>query len=176
MIAHHTVSSAVDTDGKWLYRVGGIAAIVLVVGYFLSIMLYAWVGDQPASGVEAQLTYFADHADAWWAIVLLMVFTDLLLIPIFFGIYLSLKHANKGLMLIALTFTAFLFVTLDLALTWTAFSTMISVGVSYVAATTEAERAALAAVAIYPSVIVRNRVPCSRGPIRQPGHAQGRLQ
>ena len=154
MNAQNVIASSVDPEGKWLYRVGGIAAIILVVGYFLSIAISAWVGDQPASGVEAQLAYFADHAAGWWAIVLLMVFTDLLLVPIFFGIYLALKHVNKGLMLVALTFTAFLFVILDLAVTWTAFSTMISAGVSYGAATTEAQRAALAAVAAYPSAIV----------------------
>jgi hypothetical protein len=154
MNAQNVRANSVDPEGKWLYRVGGIAAIVLVVGYFVSIAIYAWVGDQPASGVDAQLAYFADQAAGWWAIVLLMVFTDLLLVPIFFGLYLALKHINKGLMLVALTFTAFLFVILDLAVTWTAFSTMIIAGTEYVAATTEAQRAALAAAAAYPSAIV----------------------
>jgi hypothetical protein len=83
-----------------------------------------------------------------------MVFTDLLLVPIFFGIYLALKHVNKGLMLVALAFKAFLFVILDLAVTWTAFSAVISAGVSYDAATTDAQRAALAAAAAYPSAIL----------------------
>ena len=45
-----------------MYRVSGIAAFVLVVGYFLTFPIYFWVGDQPASGVEAQLAYFAEHA------------------------------------------------------------------------------------------------------------------
>jgi hypothetical protein len=146
--------SAVDPEGKWLYRVGGIAAIVLVVGYFLTFPIYFYVGDQPASGVEAQLVYFSEHATGWWAIAFLMVFTDLLLVPIFFGIYMALKHINKGLMLVALAFKAFLFVILDLAVTWTAFSTVISTGVSYGAATTDAQRAALVAAAAYPSAIL----------------------
>ena len=145
---------AVDPEGKWIYRAGGIAAIVLVVGYFLTFPIYFWVGDQPASGVEAQLAYFADHAAGWWAIVFLMVFTDLLMVPIFFGIYLALKHVNKGLMLVALAFKAFLFVILDLAVTWTAYSTMIISGVQYSAAATEAQRAALAAAAAYASAML----------------------
>ena len=144
----------VDPEGKWMYRVAGICAIVLFVGYFLAIPIYIWVGDQPAAGVEAQLAYFAEHAAGWWTIVFLMVFTDLLLIPIFFGIYMALKHINKGLMLVALAFKAFLFVILDLAVTWTAFSTMIIAGVEYGAATTEAQRAALAAAAAYASAIL----------------------
>jgi len=85
---------------------------------------------------------------------LLMVFTDLLLVPIVFGLYLALKHINKGLMLVALTFTAFLFVILDLAVTWTAYSTMIIAGAQYGAATTEAQRAALAAAAAYASAVL----------------------
>lgn len=146
----------VDPEGKWMYRVAGISAIVLVVGYFLTFPIYFWVGDQPAAGVEAQLTYFAEHTTGWWAIVFLMVATDLLLVPIFFGIYLALKHINKGLMLVALAFKACLFVILDLAVTWTAYSTMIVAGVKYGAATTEAQRAAMAAAAAYSSAILES--------------------
>ncbi|UCH60374.1 MAG: hypothetical protein JSV61_02565 [Anaerolineales bacterium] len=144
----------VDPEGKWMFRVAGICAIVLVVGYFLTFPIYFWVGDQPTAGVEAQLAYFADHAAGWWAIVFLMVVTDLLLVPIFFGIYMALKHINKGLMLVALAFKAFLFVILDLAVTWTAYSTMIISGVQYGAATTEAQKAALAAAAAYASAML----------------------
>jgi hypothetical protein len=95
MNAHNILESGVDPEGKWLYRVGGIAAIVLVVGYILSFPIYFSVGDPPASGVEAQLAYFAEHAAGWWAIILLMVSTtccgtDLL------RAYLALKHVNRG--------------------------------------------------------------------------------
>jgi len=128
------------------------------VGYFLTFPIYFWVGDQPASGVEAQLAYFAEHAGGWWAIVFLMVFTDLLLVPIFFGIYLALKHVNKGLMLVALAFKAFLFVILDLAVTWTGYSTMIVVGSDYVAATSPAQQAALVAAAAYPAAILQSPI------------------
>ena len=154
MNTQNVMANSVDPEGKWLYRVGGIAAIVLVVGYFLTFPIYFWVGDQPAAGVEAQLAYFAEHAAGWWSIVFLMVFTDLLLVPIFFGIYMALKHINRGLMLVALAFTAFLFVILDLAVTWTAYSTMIIAGVQYGAAATEAQRAALAAAAAYASAML----------------------
>lgn len=158
MNAQNTLDSGVDPAGKWSYRVGGIAAIVLVVGYFLTFPIYFWVGDPPASGVEAQLTYFADHAAGWWAIVFLMVFTDLLLVPIFFGIYLALKHINQGLMLVALAFKAFLFVILDLAVTWTAYPALITAGVSYGAATSVTQKAAAVAAAAYPSAILESPI------------------
>lgn len=154
MNALNVMTNSVDPEGKWLYRVGGIAAIVLVVGYFLTFPIYFWVGDPPTGSVEAQLAYFAEHAAGWWVIVFLMVFTDLLLVPILFAIYMALKHVNKGLMLVALAFKAFLFVILDLAVTWTAYSTLIIAGVAYGAATTEAQRAALAAGAAYASAIL----------------------
>jgi len=154
MNAQNVIANSVDPEGKWLYRVSGIAAFVLVVGYFLTFPIYFWVGDQPASGVEAQLAYFAEHAGGWWAIVFLMVFTDLLIVPIFFGIYMALKHVNKGLIFMALAFKAFLFVILDLAVTWTAYSTMIIAGVQYGAAATEAQRAALAAAAASASAML----------------------
>ena len=154
MKQENVLANSVDPEGKWLYRVSGTAAFVLVVAYFLTFPIYFWVGVQPASGVETQLAYFAEHAGGWWAIVFLMVFTDLLLVPIFFGIYMALKHVNKGLMLVALTFKAFLFVILDLAVTWTAYSTMIIAGVQYGAATTEAQRAALVAGAAYASAML----------------------
>lgn len=154
MNTQSSAASGVDPEGKWMYRVAGVCAIVLVVGYFLSIAMYSWVGVQPASGIEAQLAYFAGHAAGWWGIVLLMVVTDLLLVPIFFGIYMALKHINRGLMLVALAFKAFLFVILDLAVTWTAFSTMIIAGSAYGAATSEVEKATLVAAAAYPSAIL----------------------
>lgn len=154
MNAQNAVVNAVDREGKWLYRVAGICAFILVVGYFLTFPIYAWVGNSPASDVEAQLIYFGEHAAGWWAIAFLMVVTDLLLVPIFFGIYMALRHINQGLMLVALTFKALLFVILDLAVTWTAFSAMIIAGVQYGAATGEAQRAALVAAAAYASAML----------------------
>jgi hypothetical protein len=149
-----SAASAVDPAGTWMYRVAGIAAVVLAVGYLVAIPIYALVGDQPAGGVEAQLAYFADHAAGWWSIVVLMVVTDLLYLPVYFGFYASLKHINVGLVAMGVAFAACLFVILDLAVTWTGYSTMIIAGSEYRAATSEAQRAAMVAAAAYPSVIV----------------------
>ncbi len=148
------IQSPSDPNVKGFYRVSGIAALVLVLGYFLTFPIYFRVGDPPASGVEAQLMYFAEHAGGWWAIASLMVITDLLIVPIFIGIYLALRHINRGLMLVALAFKAFLFVILDLAVTWTAYSTMIIAGVRYSTATAETQRTALAAAAGYASAML----------------------
>jgi hypothetical protein len=148
----------VDAQGSWMYRVAGVAGVVLAVGYLAAIPIYALVGDQPAAGIEAQLAYFADHAAGWWSIVVLMVVTDLLYVPVYFGFYASLKHINRGLVAMGVAFAAFLFVILDLAVTWTGYSTMIIVGSDYVAATSEAQQAALVAAAAYPAAILESPI------------------
>jgi hypothetical protein len=147
------MATAVDPDGKWLYRVGGISAFVLVIGYLLTFPVYAWVGDAPPNGVEAQLIYFAEHATGWWVILGLMVFTDLLLVPIFLALYLALKGVNRNVMLLAIACIG-LFVALDLGVTWTAYSALITSGGNYAAATTDAQRAIFVAAAGYPSAML----------------------
>jgi hypothetical protein len=82
-----------------------------------------------------------------------MVFTDLLYIPIFSSLYQALKGINRSAMLLASGFIA-LFVVLDLAVTWTAYSTLITSGGNYAAATTDAQRAVFVAAAAYPSAIL----------------------
>lgn len=145
-------------EGRWMYRVAGISSVALAVGYFVAIPIYALVGDQPVAGVEAQLAYFADHAVGWWGIVVLMVATDLLYLPVYFGLYAALKPLDRGLVAMGVAFAAILFVTLDLAVTWTSYSTMVVVGTDYVAATSQAQQDALIAAAAYPAAILRSPI------------------
>src|SRR5215469_6949229 len=103
----------VDPDGRWLYRVGGICALVLGIAYIITIPLYAHVG-VPPSGGEARLKYLALNTTVWWAILGLSVFTDLLFVPVALALYLALKGVNRNAMLLATTLVG-LFVVLDLA-------------------------------------------------------------
>jgi ABC-type enterochelin transport system permease subunit len=52
-----------------------------------------------------------------------------------------------------------LFVALDIAVTWTAYSVLIASGTGYAAATSDATKAALAASAAYPSAILDSPLP-----------------
>ena len=72
---------AVDPDEKWLYRVGGISALILGLAYIATIALYVPVG-APPSGAEARLTYLAGKTRVWWAILALSVLTDFLFVPV----------------------------------------------------------------------------------------------
>jgi len=144
---------AVGPDGRWLYRVGGISALVLGIGYLLAFPVITYAGGFPPAGVEARLAFFAEHATGWWAITGLMIFTDLLYVPVFLALYLALKGINKCMMLLALACEG-LFVALDLAVTWTAYSSLIILGGSYAAAASDGQRAIIVAAAGYPSMII----------------------
>ena len=148
--------NVVDPEGKWLYRVGGISALVLGIAYIITIALYVPVG-VPPSGAEARLTYLAGNTSAWWAILALSVLTDFLFVPVALALYLSLKGLNRNVMLIATAFAG-LFIVLDLAVTWTNYAALIILSGHYAAATNDAQRAVLVAAAAYPSAVLESSV------------------
>ena len=145
-------TAEVDPDGRWLYRTGGISALVLGVAYLVIIGLYVPIG-APPTGVEARLTYLSGHTAVWWGILGLSVLTDFLFVPVALALYLALKQVNKNAMLLATACVA-LFVFLDLALTWTNYATLIAFSGKYVTAASEAQRAAVVGVANYPSAVL----------------------
>ena len=144
--------NAVDTEGTWLYRVGGISALLLGLAYIATIPLYASVG-APPSGGEARLHYLVGKTTVWWAILGLSVLTDVLFVPVALALYLALKGVNRNAMLIATAFVG-LFVVLDLAVTWPNYAALISLSGNYAAATTAAERAIDVAAANYASAVL----------------------
>jgi len=144
----------IDPDWKWLYRVGGISALVLGIAYIIIIALYLPVG-KPPSGAEARLMYLAGNRTLWWTILSLSVLTDLLFIPVALALYFALKGINKNVMLVATTCVG-LFVVLDLAITWTNYASLITLSGHYASTTNNAERAVFVAAAIYPSIVIES--------------------
>lgn len=142
----------VDTEGNWLYRVGGIAALVLGIAYIIIIPLYAHAG-VPPSGGEARLQYLAENTTAWWAILGLSVLTDLLFVPVALSLFLALKGVNRNAMLVATAFVG-LFIVLDLAVTWPNYASLITLSSHYAAATSDAQRAAYVAAANYATAVL----------------------
>jgi hypothetical protein len=148
--------NAVDPDGKWLYRVGGISALLLGIAYIIIIALYIPVG-VPPSGAEARLMYLARNTTVWWAILGLSVLTDLLFVPVALSLYLALKGISRDAMLLA-TACVGLFVVLDLAITWTNYASLIALSGKYAAATTDAQRAVFVSAASYPSAVAESNL------------------
>ena len=153
MNAQNMMVNAVDPDGKWIYRVGGISGLVLGIGYLLTFpVVIVYAGGFPPPGAEAKLVFFAEHAAEWWATTALMVSTDLFYVPVFLALYQALKGINKYMMVLALACEG-LFVALDLAITWTAYSSLTTMGSVYATATSAAQRELIVAAAGYPSII-----------------------
>jgi hypothetical protein len=145
MNVQNMMVNTVDAEGKWLYRVGGISALLVGIGYLITIPLYAYVGAAP-SGAEARLIYLAENTTVWWAIFGLMVLTDFLFVPVGLSLNLALKGINRNAMLLA-TACMGLFVVLDVAVTWASYAALITLSGSYAAATNDTQRAVFVAAA-----------------------------
>jgi hypothetical protein len=156
MSAKKVLRPAVDPDEAWLYRVGGISALVLGVGYIATIAVYYRVGAPPSAGA-AWLTYLAGKTTEWWVILGLSVLTDLLYVPLALALYLALRGVNRSSMLVATAFVG-LFVVLDLAVTWAHYASLIMLSGNYAAATNDTQRAAYIAAADYASAVLASRV------------------
>jgi hypothetical protein len=156
MMVQEMMNNAVDPDGRWLYRAGGVSALVLGVAYLVIIGLYVPIG-APPSGAEARLAYMAGNTRTWWAILGLSVLTDFLFVPVALALYLALKGVNRSAMLLA-TASVGLFIVLDLAITWTNYEALITLSGKYAAAANDAQKAAAIAAAMYPSAVLESRL------------------
>ncbi len=135
-----------------LLRIGGLCALLIATGYVATIPLFALAG-APPTGAEARLAYHAAAGATWWAIVVLSVLTDLLFVPLALALAVRLWPSAPAAAAIGGAFT-FLFVALDLSVTWPAYAALISLGMRYGEAVTEADRLALVASAGYPAAIL----------------------
>lgn len=147
---------ASGTDERWFLRVGGICAIVLGIAYVVTLPLYASVGAPPSTG-DAWLRYLTGKTTVWSIIAGLSVLTDLLFVPVALALFLALRGAGETVMRLATAFVG-LFVVLDLAVTWTNYASLITLGLSYGTATTDSQRAALVAAAGYPASVLASGV------------------
>jgi hypothetical protein len=153
MSAEKMTVSVVDPDGKWLYRVGGISALVIGIAYIIILPLFAHVGGTPSSGGEVWLKYLEGKTTVWWAILGLCVFTDFLFVPVALSLYVALERVNRNAMLVATAFVG-LFVVLDMAVTWTNYASLLTLSGLHTAATTDVQRAAYVAAANYASAVL----------------------
>jgi len=156
MSAQKMMGHTVDPTGNWLYRVGGLCALVIGIAYLITIALYARVG-APPSGGEAWLKYLAGKTTLWWAILGFSVLTDLLYVPVAFALYLVLSGVARSAMQVASACVG-LFIVLDLAVTWSNYASLLTLSGNYAAATTDAQRMAYVAAANYASAVLASRL------------------
>jgi hypothetical protein len=104
MITEQTLAHAAATDHRWLYRWGGLSALLIGLGYIVTIPLYVAAGPPPSGG-EARLHYLVGKTTVWWAILGLSILTDLLFLPVALALYRALKDVNNTAMLFATTWS-----------------------------------------------------------------------
>ena len=145
----------VDPDGRWLYRVGGISAIVFAVAYIVIVAIFVPLGGIPTGGAEGWLKHMAEDSTRWTAIISLNILTDFLLVPIALARYLALKGVHKSVMLAATVFV-FFFPILDLPMTWGNIGSLFELSGQYAAAANAAQREAVVTAAMYPSAVMNS--------------------
>jgi hypothetical protein len=139
------------TEEQRCYRWGGIAALLVGMGYVAIIPLFARVGAPPTTG-DAWFRYLPGKTVMWWVILSLSVITDLLYLPVAWALWTALRKLGRNLMLAAVV-CLHLFVALDLAVTWMHHASLLALFQHYSNATDDAHRAAYLAAAEYASSI-----------------------
>jgi hypothetical protein len=137
-----TDAETIDSDWKGLCRIGGMAAIILIVYSIVTMVVLVILGGQPSTADECFTLLQNNRIVGLLRLDLLTVFVMPLYYLLFLGIYVALRRTNGAYATLA-TALAFAGVTLFLA-TPSAFS-MVSLSDKYAVATTDAQRSQLVA-------------------------------
>ncbi len=121
-----------------LYRIGGIAAVLIFALYVVITVLFLVAGARP-SGAQQWLMYIGPHRAVWWGILILSVATDLLFLPLLAALRGALSSTNRVITHVGAGLVA-LFVILDLAITWPHYGKLISLSGRYAVAATDTAR------------------------------------
>lgn len=152
MSIDQTIENAVTVKTGQAYLWGGIAAVIIALGYVAIIPLFAHVGAPPTGG-EGFFNYLPGKTTIWWWILGISVFTDLLYVPLALSLYMALKPVNKYLMATAAVFMG-MFVVLDLAMTQGHYASILTLFHNYSLAADGAHRAAYLAAAEYAAAVL----------------------
>ena len=127
-----------DSAWKWLYKVGGVAALIMAA--LIPIQSFIVIAYPPPSTVIDYFTLFQNNKLLGLLdLDLLLIVNNVLLVLIYLALYSALRRANESFMAIALTF-GLVGAVLHFASREATF-TMLSLSDQYAAATTDAQRA-----------------------------------
>lgn len=140
-------SEPVDPTWTGVYRAGGVAMIATGVLYYLFIVLGSMIGPAPGSGDDyynGLATHIAVAQTLFWAFSL----SDFLLLVGVLALFFALKGVRKNALVIGAALVL-VYLVYDLAVTETTSLTLVALIQQSAAATTDAQRAAVAAAADY---------------------------
>jgi hypothetical protein len=102
----------------------GISSIAIAIGYIVITILYVLSGSPLPKDASSWIIYLDGKSCLWWFIIWFSIITDILYLPVTYGLYKLLKKSYKGMMLIS--FVLFiLFVFLELAITWSKYPALL---------------------------------------------------
>jgi hypothetical protein len=150
-----TSTESVDHSWNAVYKVGGVAFLIIGIWYALG-NYWGYIFGIPASGFatppiatsEAYFNVLANYPFASTIFYSMYSLTDFLAIPALVALYLALKGINKNSMLVAMGLVA-VWAFLDVGVTEFNSLTLISLAQSYNAATDVTQRAAYLAASNY---------------------------
>jgi hypothetical protein len=147
MIFRRGSSQEVDQGRKGLYLIGGISLIIIGILYFGGMIMSLIIGPPPSSSV-IYFTAIAAHPIVAPVNFAAFIVAHFLLIPAIFALYFALKGVNRTAMLLATAFWG-IFIALDIGVTEMSSMALVTLGHSYAAAMSEAQRSAYMAAANY---------------------------
>jgi hypothetical protein len=137
------LNQASDDHSRWdgLYRIGAVAAVIMVV--YIPIPIVLFIASPPPQTVLGLFALFqSNKLLGLLGMDLLYLLANVLAIPLWLAFYVALRRASESVMLIATAFG--LIATVALFAARPAFE-MLALSNQYAVATTEAQRAALLA-------------------------------
>jgi hypothetical protein len=133
------MTNITNADAVWkpLYKVGGVAALIVAV--FIPVQVILFIGWPPPSSVAGYFTLFQNNRLLGLIdLDLLMIVDELLMVPVLLALYIALRRASPSAMLLA---TAFGLIAVVLyCVSREATFTMSALSDQYAAATTEAQK------------------------------------
>ncbi len=131
-----------DSRWNWLYKLGGAAALIMVV--LIPIQIVIFIASPPPSAVMDYFTLFQNNRLLGLLdLDLLLIVDNVLAIALYLAFYVALRRASESSMAIATTL-GFISIVLYLASREATF-TMLPLSDQYAAATSDAQRAILLA-------------------------------
>ncbi len=131
-----------DSRWNWLYKLGGAAALIMVV--LIPIQIVIFIASPPPSAVMDYFTLFQNNRLLGLLdLDLLLIVDNVLAIALYLALYVALRRASESFMAIATTL-GLISIVLYIA-SREATLTMLSLSDQYAAATSDAQRAILLA-------------------------------
>jgi hypothetical protein len=141
-ITKSDVSLKREKDGQYnmpIYRLAGYSGIAIAIGYIFITIEYMVAGPAIPTNAIEWTTYLDNNSTIWWSIIWTSIITNLLYLPVVYGLYLNLKNTNRTIILISGTlFTLFVF--LELAITWSNYPTLLELVSKYKLAANDTQK------------------------------------